>query len=180
VSAVRLGSGGPYEDRYGYSRVVAVGDHAWTAGCTSIVDGELVGVGDAYLQTVTALRTAVASLERVGFGRSDVVFTRMYVVDIATHSDAVGRAHGEVLGDVRPSAAMLGVAALVDPQMIVEVELVAAREGGQEHSAAREGGQEHSAAREGGQEHSASREGGQEHSAAPAGGHGQSAARSAR
>ena len=96
-------------------------------GCTSIVDGELVGVGDAYLQTVTALRTAVASLERVGFGREDVVSSRMYVVDIAAHSDAVGRAHGEVFGDVRPGAAMLGVAALIDPRMIVEVELVAAR-----------------------------------------------------
>ncbi len=128
--AVRLGSGGPYEERYGYARVVAVGDHAWTAGCTSIVDGELVGVGDAYLQTLTALRTAVASLERVGFTRADVVSTHMYVVDIATHSDEVGRAHGEVFGDVRPGAAMLGVAALIDPRMIVEVELVAARGAG--------------------------------------------------
>jgi enamine deaminase RidA (YjgF/YER057c/UK114 family) len=128
MSGQRRGSGGPYEEKYGYSRVVAVGDHAWTAGCTSIVDGELVGVGDAYLQTVTALRIALASLERVGFAREDVVSTRMYVVDVATHSDAVGRAHGEVFGDVRPGAAMLGVAALVDPRMIVEVELVAARE----------------------------------------------------
>ena len=127
MSGQRLGSGGPYEELYGYSRVVAVGDHAWTAGCTSIVDGELVGVGDAYLQTVTALRIAVASLERVGFGREDVVSSRMYVVDIAAHSDAVGRAHGEVFGDVRPGAAMLGVAALIDPRMLVEVELVAAR-----------------------------------------------------
>jgi len=128
VSGQRLGSGGPYEEMYGYSRVVAVGDHAWTAGCTSIVGGELVGVGDAYLQTVTALRIALASLERVGFARADVVSTRMYVVDVTTHSDAVGRAHGEVFGDVRPGAAMLGVAALIDPRMIVEVELVAARE----------------------------------------------------
>ena len=128
MSGQRLGSGGPYEEMYGYSRVVAVGDHAWTAGCTSIVGGELVGVGDAYLQTVTALRIALASLERVGFARADVVSTRMYVVDVTTHSDAVGRAHGEVFGDVRPGAAMLGVAALIDPRMIVEVELVAARE----------------------------------------------------
>jgi enamine deaminase RidA (YjgF/YER057c/UK114 family) len=127
VSGQRLGSGGPYEEVYGYSRVVAVGDQAWTAGCTSIVDGELVGVGDAHLQTVTALGIALASLQRVGFGREDVVSSRMYVVDLAAHSDAVGRAHGEVFGDVRPGAAMLGVAALIDPRMIVEVELVAAR-----------------------------------------------------
>jgi enamine deaminase RidA (YjgF/YER057c/UK114 family) len=129
VSGQRLGSGGPYEELYGYSRVVSVGDHAWTAGCTSIVDGEVVGEGDAHLQTVTALRIALASLERAGFAREDVVSTRMYVVDIATHSDAVGRAHGEVLGDVRPGAAMLGVTALIDPRLLVEVELVAARDG---------------------------------------------------
>jgi len=128
-SGVRLGSGGPYEERYGYSRVVAVGDHAWTAGCTSIVDGELVGVDDPYLQTLTALRTAVVSLERAGFARTDVVSSRMYVVDVAKHADEVGRAHREVFADVRPGAAMIGVAALVDPRMLVEVELVAARGG---------------------------------------------------
>ncbi len=125
--AVRLGSGGPYEEVVGYSRVVAVGDHAWTAGCTAMVGGAFVGDGDAFAQAVAALDLAVASLARVGFGRGDVVHCRMYVVDIARHSDDVARAHAQVLGEARPAATMLGVAALVDPRMLVEVELVAAR-----------------------------------------------------
>jgi enamine deaminase RidA (YjgF/YER057c/UK114 family) len=123
-AVVRLGSSGPYEDAVGYSRVVAVGDHAWTAGCTAIVDGELVGVGDAFVQAVAALELAVASLGRAGFGPTTVVHARMYVVDIAAHAEAVGRAHARVLGATRPAATMLGVSALVDPRMLVEVELV--------------------------------------------------------
>jgi len=122
-----MGSGGPYEDVVGYSRVVAVGDLAWTAGCTSIVDGAVVGNADAFVQTVTALGTALESLERAGFSRTDVVHCRLYVVDVAAHADQVGRAHAQVLGEVRPAATMLGVSALIDPRLLVEVELVAAR-----------------------------------------------------
>ena len=128
-AVVRLGSGGPYEDAVGYSRVVAVGDQAWTAGCTSMVDGVLVGAGDAFAQAVAALEFAVASLARAGFDRTDVVHCRMYVVDIARNSAAVAQAHAQVLGAVRPAATMLGLAALIDPRMLVEVELVAARAG---------------------------------------------------
>ncbi len=127
--ALRLGSGGPYEEVVGYSRVVAVGDHAWTAGCTALVDGVLVGEGDAFAQAVAAMELAVASLERAGFARADVVHCRMHVVDIARNSDAVARAHAQVLGAVRPAATMLGLVALIDPRMLVEVELVAARPG---------------------------------------------------
>jgi enamine deaminase RidA (YjgF/YER057c/UK114 family) len=126
----RYGSGGPYEASVGYSRVVVAGPvaaTAWTAGCTSIVDGEVVGVGDPYVQARTAFGTALAALDRAGFTAGDVVQTRMYVVDVAAASDAVGRAHGEVFGDVRPAATMVGVAALIDPRLLVEVELVAAR-----------------------------------------------------
>jgi enamine deaminase RidA (YjgF/YER057c/UK114 family) len=126
----RLGSGGPYEAAVGYSRVVAVGDHAWTAGCTALVDGELVGEGDAFAQAVAAMEFAVSSLARAGFGRGDVVHCRMYVVDMARHCDDVARAHAQVLGAVRPAATMLGVGALIDPRMLVEVELVAARAAG--------------------------------------------------
>ena len=126
---VRLGSGGPYEDVVGYSRVVSVGDQAWTAGCTALVDGTLVGEGDPYAQAVAALRFAVAWLGRAGFAAADVVHTRMYVVDVVANAEAVGRAHAEVLGAVRPAATMLGVPGLIDSRMLVEVELVAARAG---------------------------------------------------
>ena len=130
----RLGSGGPYEDAVGYSRVVAVGDHAWTAGCTALVDGTMVGEGDAYAQAVAALLFAVASLGRAGFAAADVVHTRMYVVDVPANANAVGRAHADVLGAVRPAATMLGVPGLIDSRMLVEVELVAARAGAPEGS----------------------------------------------
>jgi enamine deaminase RidA (YjgF/YER057c/UK114 family) len=121
----RHGSGGPYEASIGYSRVVRAGELAWTAGTTATVEGELQGLDDAEAQTRIALEQAVAALERAGVNRTCIVQSRMYVVDIERHADAVGRAHRNVLGDVRPVATMVGVSGLVDPRMLVEVELVA-------------------------------------------------------
>ncbi|HEX6887042.1 MAG TPA: Rid family hydrolase [Candidatus Nanopelagicales bacterium] len=125
----RYASGGPYEDQVGYSRVVVThgigGCTGITAGTTSLVHGALQHPGDAFAQALVALQSALFALERAGFSRSDVVQTRMYVVGIVEHADDVGRAHAEVLGDVRPAATMVGIAGLVDPQMLVEVELVA-------------------------------------------------------
>jgi enamine deaminase RidA (YjgF/YER057c/UK114 family) len=121
----RYASGGPYEETVGYSRVVVAGHQAWTAGCTAIVDGQVIGAGDAHAQALTAFGVALAALERAGFDRADVVCTRMYVVDIAAHSGPVGQAHVELFADVRPAATMVGVAALIDPLLLVEVELVA-------------------------------------------------------
>ena len=123
----RYGSGGPYEAAVGYSRLVVHGDQAWTAGCTSIVDGEVVGVADAHAQTLTAFGIGLAALGRAGFSIDDVVQTRMYVVGIAELSGEVGRAHGELFASVLPAATMIGVAALIDPRLLVEVELVAHR-----------------------------------------------------
>jgi enamine deaminase RidA (YjgF/YER057c/UK114 family) len=125
VSGIRLGSGGPYEDAVGYARVVVAGELAWTAGCTAVVGGVLVGEGDAYAQTLAALGLAIDQLARAGFAVGTVVQSRLYVVDIAAHADDVGRAHRELLGGTRPAATMVGVRALVDPRMLVEVELVA-------------------------------------------------------
>ena len=126
--AERHGSGGPYEEAIGYSRVVVHGDQAWTAGCTATVDGVVVCEEDAYGQALTAFGIGLAALERAGFAVGDVVQTRMYVVDVATWSGDVGRAHGELFRSVRPAATMVGVTALVDPRMLVEVELVAHRD----------------------------------------------------
>jgi enamine deaminase RidA (YjgF/YER057c/UK114 family) len=125
--AKRYGSGGPYEERMGYSRVVTVDGMAWTAGTTAVVNGELQGVDAPETQAGIALQQAVEALWRAGFPRDRIVQSRMYVVDIARNAEAVGRAHANVLGDVKPVATMVGVTALVDPQMLVEVELVAAR-----------------------------------------------------
>lgn len=127
----RFASGGVYEDLVGYSRVVVAvgrgGLTGWTAGTTAMVGGVVMHPGDAYAQAVVAFQSALFALERAGFDRDDTVHSRMYVVDLVEHADAVGRAHAEVLGSTRPAATMLGVSALVDPGMLVEVELTAWR-----------------------------------------------------
>ena len=127
----RYSSGGPYEDVVGYSRVVVAagygGATGWTAGTTALVNGAIQHPGDAYGQALVAFLAALFALERAGFARTDTVQTRMYVVDLDRNADAVGRAHAELLGEVRPAATMIGVQSLVDPGMLVEVEVVAWR-----------------------------------------------------
>ncbi|MFC4150204.1 RidA family protein [Micromonospora mangrovi] len=120
----RLGSGGPWEAVYGYARVVRAGSLAWTAGCTSTVDGRVAHVGDAAAQTAQALRIGLDALAEVGAAPADVVRTRMYVTD-RIYADEVGRAHNAVFGAVRPAATMVVVAGLIDPDHLVEVELEA-------------------------------------------------------
>jgi enamine deaminase RidA (YjgF/YER057c/UK114 family) len=129
MTALRLGSGGPWEDVVGYSRVVAVGDQAWVSGCTATVDGQVVHTGDIGAQARVAMSVLVAALEGVGFSAADVVRTRMYVTD-AGRWEEVGRVHGEFFGAVRPATAMIGVAALLHPDMLVEVEADAVRGAG--------------------------------------------------
>ena len=126
MTALRLGSGGPWEDVVGYSRVVAVGDQAWVSGCTATVDGEVVHVGDMAAQARVAMAVLVTALESAGFSAADVVRTRMYVTDTSRWEE-VGRAHGAVFADVRPATAMIGVASLLHPDMLVEVEADAVR-----------------------------------------------------
>jgi enamine deaminase RidA (YjgF/YER057c/UK114 family) len=121
----RYGSGGPFEDRIGYSRVVRSGSVVVTAGCTSVVNGVVQCEGDPHGQALVALRTAVAALETAGCARESCLQSRLYVTD-RSYADAVGRAHHEVLGDVRPAATMVVVAGLIDERMLVEVELVGA------------------------------------------------------
>lgn len=124
MTVTRLSSGGPWEQRYGYSRVVRAGDLAFTAGCTATVDGRVVHVGDAAAQTAQALRIGLDALAEVGAEPGDVVRTRMYVTD-RLHADEVGRAHNAVFGAVRPAATLVVVAGLLDAEHLVEVELEA-------------------------------------------------------
>jgi enamine deaminase RidA (YjgF/YER057c/UK114 family) len=126
MSVVRFGSGAPWEAVVGYSRVVVHGDMAWVSGTTAIVDGAVVHPGDAAAQTRQVLVTVRESLERAGFTLADVVRTRMYVTDISRWEE-VGRAHGEVFGDIRPATSMVQVAALIDPALLVEIEADAVR-----------------------------------------------------
>lgn len=125
----RISSGGPWEDKFGYSRAVVAGPWILVSGCTATVDGEVGPEGDAYEQARTALGIAMEALASAGATAADVVRTRMYLGDIAADSDAVGRAHAEFFGAVRPAATMVEVAAFIDERMLVEVEVDAYREG---------------------------------------------------
>jgi enamine deaminase RidA (YjgF/YER057c/UK114 family) len=120
----RFGSGGPFEARIGYSRVVKAGPFVFVAGCTAMRDGQLAGDDDAYEQMRQACANVIAALEQAGAGAADVVQTRTYVTDISRW-EQVGRAHAEAFGAAPPVSAMLEVSALVDPRMLVEVEAVA-------------------------------------------------------
>ncbi len=126
MSVTRIGSGTPWEAVVGYSRVVVRGDAAWVSGTTSVVDGVVVHPGDAAAQTRQALATIEEALERAGFTMADVVRTRMFVTDISRWED-VGRAHGEVFGELRPATSMVQVGALIDPALLVEIEADAVR-----------------------------------------------------
>jgi enamine deaminase RidA (YjgF/YER057c/UK114 family) len=126
----RVSSGGPWEERYGYSRAIVAGDTCHVSGTTDAgPDGRSRNPGDPAAQARAVLEIIGRALQEAGFSLADVVRTRMYVTDRG-NIDAVASVHGEVFRDVRPAATAIVVAALIEPSLLVEIEVDADRDRG--------------------------------------------------
>jgi enamine deaminase RidA (YjgF/YER057c/UK114 family) len=126
-------SGTPWEPIVGYSRAVKIGNQIWVSGTTATdTNGSVVGKGDPAAQTRQIIANITSALAAAGARLSDVVRTRIYVTDMSQW-EAVGRAHGEAFGAIRPAATMVEVRRLIDPELLVEIEVEAILGSGDDH-----------------------------------------------
>lgn len=120
----RFTSGAPWEDMFGYCRAVRAGDWVEVAGTTATDNGKVLHPGDAYNQTVYILTKIENALQLAGARMCDVVRTRMFVTDISRWAE-FGRAHALFFRDCKPSSTMVEVTGLIDPDMLIEIEVTA-------------------------------------------------------
>lgn len=124
MKRLNITTNAPWEKLVGYSRAVRAGKTVEVSGTVAIMDNEVVGIGDPYAQTKRILEIINDVLQQAGATINDVVRTRIYVTDI-TMWEEIGRAHGEVFGDVMPATSMVEVSQLIDPDFLVEIEATA-------------------------------------------------------
>ncbi len=122
MERLRYSSGAKWEPIVGYSRAVRVGNQVFVSGTTATNEaGEIVGIGDAYTQTLQVIQNLERALQALGATLADVVRTRMFVTDIARWEE-YSRAHGEFFHEIRPCTAMVEVHRLIDERMLIEIE----------------------------------------------------------
>jgi enamine deaminase RidA (YjgF/YER057c/UK114 family) len=122
VKRNKIFTGTPWEPKVGYARAVQVGDIVHVSGTTGTdPSGKVLAPGDAYAQTVQTIRNIENALKRLGLGLENVVRTRIYLTQIDRWEE-VAKAHVEFFGQIHPATSLIGVARLVDPEMLVEIE----------------------------------------------------------
>lgn len=120
-----ISSGTKWESAVGYSRAVRIGPHVWVAGTTAVDErGEVIGEGDAHAQAEFVFAKIGRALKEAGADFRHVVRSRMYIVNLGDQ-DSVGRAHAAVFAGVRPAATMVQISGLVDPRLLIEIEVEA-------------------------------------------------------
>ena len=124
MERISISSGAKWEDIVGYSRAVRIGNIIEVAGTTAVNGTEVVSPGDLYGQCNFIFRKIEKALSETGASLNDVIRTRIYITDISKWEEA-GRAHGDFFRDIKPVTTMIEVSRLIDPQLLVEIEVTA-------------------------------------------------------